>query len=172
MSDHVRAVIFDWYGTLVQPRADDWWPRVPELIVKAGGSVPDDALYRWAHAPIEHREHSRSKRHYDSWWQPRLEDLLRACGLDEATRRVLAAEIEAENKAEVVSLVDGGIAVLDELHRRGLKVALCSNWDWDLDRQLLGNAVTDRFDAIVCSASPGSASRTSRSSGSCSTPSG
>ena len=70
-------------------------------------------------------------------------------------RRVRVAEIEAENKAEVVSLVDGGIAVLDELHRRGLKVALCSNWDWDLDRQLLGNAVTDRFDAIVCSARVG-----------------
>jgi putative hydrolase of the HAD superfamily len=155
MNKRVQAVIFDWYGTLVQPTAEDWWPRVPEFIERAGGTVPPDALWRWAHAPIEHTEHSRDRAHYDRWITARLQELLGACGLDDAARETLTAEIQQANKDELVGLVEGGVAVIDELHRRGLKVALCSNWDWDLDRHLAGNALTDHFDAVVCSAHVG-----------------
>jgi putative hydrolase of the HAD superfamily len=44
---------------------------------------------------------------------------------------------------------------LRELRDRGLRLGLCSNWDWDLARHLQHNQIHDLFDAIVCSASAG-----------------
>jgi putative hydrolase of the HAD superfamily len=155
MSDRVRAVIFDWYGTLVQPTPEDWWPQVPEFIAQAGGTIPAAALRRWIDAPIAHPEHSVSEGHYDAWRRARLEELLAACELGDAARAALTTRIEDANRAELVTLVQGGVAVIEELRRRGLKIGLCSNWDWDLDRHLLGNAVSDYFDAVICSAQVG-----------------
>jgi len=155
VSATARAVIFDWYGTLGHPMPDDWWPRVGELIASVGGEAGSAALEEWTSVPLEHVEHSASKEHYDAWSKDRLRSLLDACGLSGAPADRIVAVIEDARSKETIAITDGALAVIDELHARGILVGLCSNWDWDLDRQLIDNGVAERFDAIACSARVG-----------------
>ena len=155
MSERARAVVFDWYGTLGHPMPDDWWPRVGELITSAGGRAGSQALETWVSVPLEHVEHSLSKEHYDRWSTDRLRALLASSGLDgDAAERIIAV-IDDARVAETVAITNGALAVIEELHARGILVGLCSNWDWDLDRQLLDNGVAGLFDAVACSARVG-----------------
>lgn len=151
----VRGVVFDFYGTLAHPLPDDWWPTVRDLIAATGCMIDEEAIVEWASPPIEHLEHSASKQHYDAWSTARLIALLTRCGLEDPVRAELAHKIESARRSEVVRLVPGAHGVIDELRGRGLKVAVCSNWDWDLDRQIGGNALEERLDAVVCSARVG-----------------
>lgn len=155
MSDRVRAVVFDWYGTLGRPMPDDWWPRVGELIASAGGAAATAALENWVSVPLEHVAHSASREHYERWSAERLQALLTSCGLDPAATDRIVAVIEDARAREIIALADDAAAVIDELHDRGMLVGLCSNWDWDLDRQLAHNDITERFDAVACSARVG-----------------
>ncbi|MCI4361559.1 MAG: HAD-IA family hydrolase [Thermoplasmata archaeon] len=134
---------------------EDWWPRVGELIASVGGEAGSAALEEWTSVPLEHVEHSASKEHYDRWSADRLRALLAACGLSGPAADGILQIIEDARSKETVAITDGALGVIDELHARGILVGLCSNWDWDLDRQLVGNGVAERFDAIACSARVG-----------------
>ena len=57
----VRAVVFDWYGTVARPHEDDWWPRLDVIVEEAGGIADRAALRRWEALPLVHLEASRSE---------------------------------------------------------------------------------------------------------------
>ena len=73
----VKAVVFDFYGTLAETR--DWGPSWEELIAEMGYELDPDLKERWWNDGIdgiEHDEHSRSREHYVAWQQSRVRRML------------------------------------------------------------------------------------------------
>jgi putative hydrolase of the HAD superfamily len=151
----ISAVVFDWYCTLASPSNDDFWNRLPEFIVKAGGEPVEDALAEWDAYPLEHPEYSSNEEIYRSWQRERLECLMDRCGVPKLAKSRLCAEIERSRYSRLFDVFPDVPAILAVLRDRGLVVGLCSNWDWDLERHLVHNQIRDLFDFIVVSASFG-----------------
>ena len=42
--------------------------------------------------------------------------------------------------------------MLEDLRAAGVLLAICSNWDWHLDRQLAELGIAELFAAVICSA--------------------
>jgi HAD superfamily hydrolase (TIGR01509 family) len=125
---------------------------LPELVARGGGVLDDDAMLEWQQMPSEHVARSTSKEIYDEWIVERFRDLLRRCGVDATLVDSVVEESERLRAAEAVELIEGAREVIASIKRTGLLVAVCSNWDWDLDRHLEHNDIAEAFDAIVCSA--------------------
>jgi putative hydrolase of the HAD superfamily len=62
------------------------------------------------------------------------------------------AEIEGLRYSRLFTVFPDVAALLSELRDRGITVGICSNWDWDLDRQLRHNSLNPLIDFVVCSA--------------------
>ena len=150
-----EVVTFDWYATLAQPLVDGWWERIPQLVADAGGDFDGVAFAEWASMPTDHRVHSVSKGSYDAWCERRLRAFFRTCGVTESVLDGAVAASDAIRATERVVVFEQTIAALEELRRRGRTIALCSNWDWDLDRHLVANDVVRHVDLVVCSATAG-----------------
>ena len=146
------AVVFDWYATLGRPLIDGWWAKLRELIVASGGTIDEEAILEWENVPIDHLAASTSQKTYDAWITERLRALLRASWVPEREIAAAVAKSESMRSDERVALVDGAIATVETLRASGLAVALCSNWDWDLDRHLVHNGIREHFDLVICSA--------------------
>jgi len=149
----VEAVIFDWYGTLAAPSQEDFWNRMPQIIEGAGGQV--QGLTDWEASPMEHEAHSTSETTYRAWQADRLLSLFIRCGITEPKRSLLVADLSELRYRRQFDVFPDVPPLLRELRDRGLRLGLCSNWDWDLDRHLHHNQIHDLFDTIVCSASAG-----------------
>lgn len=152
----VSAVVFDWYGTVAAPNDDDFWVRLPEIIVDAGGEPRAEALREWENEhPVDHREHSSTEETYRRWQRERMQRLLSRCGIGEPSRSRVVEEVERVRYTRLFSLFPEVPAVLRALRDRGLVLGLCSNWDWDLGRHLDHNGITEQFDFVISSASAG-----------------
>lgn len=152
----VSAVVLDWYGTLAVPHGDDFWARLDEIVVEAGGRPDPDALAEWElEHPAEHRRHSVDEPGYRAWQRRRLDHVLARCGLAVPQRTRVLDHIETVRYTRLFSTFPDVPAALARLRERGLVVGLCSNWDWDLDRHLDHNGITGLLDFVVCSASVG-----------------
>lgn len=149
----VEAIIFDWYGTLATPNDDDFWTRMPQIIERAGGRV--NSIAEWEDSPIEHEAQSLSESTYRAWQAERLMTLFKRSGICEPVRSALVEELSEVRYQRLFNVFPDVPHVLRELRERGLRLGLCSNWDWDLDRHLRHNQIHDLFDAIVCSARVG-----------------
>jgi putative hydrolase of the HAD superfamily len=64
----------------------------------------------------------------------------------------LLAAIEAERQSWVMALYPESREVLEALRARGVRIVLCSNWDWDLDDHVAKLGIDDLFDEVICSA--------------------
>lgn len=154
--DDISTVVFDWYATLGAPNDDDFWPRLPDLIERAGGVVDTAALQSWdVGHPSLHPGPSRSEETYRRWQRGRLEELFQRCELDEPGRSDLLDFIEDQRYRRSFEVFADVPDVLEELRRRGRSLGICSNWDWGLDRHLAANGIAEYFDFVVCSAEVG-----------------
>jgi len=154
--DSIEVVVFDWYATLGAPNEDDFWPRVPELISDAGGVVDRGALREWESAhPDLHEEQPASEEIYRQWQRDRLEHLFVRCGILEQPRTELLDYIDDRRYSRSFVVHDGVPDVLRALRRRGLRLGVCSNWDWGLDRHIQANSIAGLLDCVVCSAEVG-----------------
>ena len=152
----MRAVIFDWFGTLAA------WPHGPSSsytsIFEEHGYRVDPALFDLYHARwdgVDHTEHSTSRRNYMSWSRQRLVGLAGECGVPEhRTDQLVDAMIEADQRTAMVVYPEVPV-VLSELRQRGLTVGVCSNWNWDLDVVLGTTGVEELIDGAVTSARVG-----------------
>jgi len=149
----VEAIIFDWYGTLCAPNDDDFWTRMPQIIEKAGGQV--QGLNEWETNPVEHEAHSQREETYRTWQADRLTSLFQRCGIAEPGRSKLVEELSAIRYQRQFDVFAEVPRALQGLRDRGLRLGICSNWDWDLERHLHRNQIDGFFDVIVCSASVG-----------------
>jgi putative hydrolase of the HAD superfamily len=149
----VRAVILDFYGTLAE--TPDWEPSWEELVTDLGYTLPAHVRDRWWHDGIdgtEHDEHSQSRDHYVAWQEARLREMLDECGVTPCDQDVFLARVREMSGHRRIVAFDEVAPVLDELRGRGVTVAICSNWDWDLEEAIESAGLIDRVDTIVSSA--------------------
>jgi len=149
----MQAVIFDFYGTLAE--TPDWGPSWQELVAGVGHELPDEIRDRWWNDGIdgtEHDEHSQSRDHYVAWQQARIRGMLDDCGVPPDVQDVLierVRDIGAHRRMRAYEEVTG---VLTELRSRGLTLAICSNWDWDLEEAIEAAGLAGTVDVVVSSA--------------------
>ena len=149
----MHAVIFDFYGTLAE--TPDWGPSWQEMVADVGYELPDDVRDRWWNDGLdgaEHDEHSRSRDHYVAWQQARVRGMLAECGVPPATQDVLIARVREIGAHRRMRAYDEVTAVLAELRGRGLTLAICSNWDWDLNEAIAAAGLDGTVDTIISSA--------------------
>jgi len=150
------AVIFDFYGTLA--RAVSWGSPVEEVLAGHGHRLEPDAYAAWqaeVYDGMDHLAHSGTRDAYMAWERDRLRRLVQGSGVDGADVEELAAEIHVAIGDFRLAAYDEVPGVLDELRRRGLIVAVCSNWGWDLDRALEMSGLGGAADVAVTSAQAG-----------------
>jgi putative hydrolase of the HAD superfamily len=149
----VKAVIFDFYNTLAE--TTNWGPSWEELVAELGYAMPADVRERWWNGGIdgtEHDEHSISRDHYVAWQQSRVRSMLRECGVPSAAQDAFierVREISAHNRIAAYEDVE---PVLRDLRTHGVALAICSNWDWDLNEAVESAGLSGSVDVVVSSA--------------------
>ncbi|MGH9276551.1 MAG: HAD family hydrolase [Acidimicrobiales bacterium] len=154
--DTCKAVLFDFYGTLA--RAVSWGPRVEDVLARRGLAIDPDARARWdaeGGDGVDHLEHSVSRERYVAWEWTRLCRLIEGCGAPVADVTDVAADVYRAMKTFTLAAYEEVPGVLARLRQEGVTVAVCSNWDWDLDRALEGSGLADLVDVAVTSAQAG-----------------
>jgi putative hydrolase of the HAD superfamily len=149
----VRAVLLDFYGTLGESDWVEHWFR--QVVAERGYRLDDEADRRWAVERwdgLEHAEHSASEDDYARWERERWRTVLLASDVAEADVVALVDAIEERRAVFRMSLYPEVPDVLAALRARGLRLGVCSNWDWDLDRHLADAGIAGLLDARVSSA--------------------
>ena len=153
----IRVVLFDFYGTLA--RAVSWGDTHEQVFARHGRRF-DEATWGWnfvgeANDGDEHLEHSVDRDAYVAWERERLRRRARACGVDEDDLEALVDDLHVASKTYTLEPYDEVPAVLAELRLQGVTVAICSNWDWDIDRAVAGAGLAGMVDVVVTSAQAG-----------------
>jgi len=149
----VKAVIFDFYGTLAE--TPDWGPSWQEMVADVGYELPDDVRDRWWNDGIdgtEHDEHSQSRAHYVAWQQARIRGMLADCAVPVDVQEELIMRVRDIGAHRRMRAYDEVTGVLDALRGRRLTLAICSNWDWDLEEAIEAAGLSGTVDAVVSSA--------------------
>jgi len=155
----VKAVlfVFDFYGTLA--RAVSWGDTHEQVFARHG--LEFDAA-TWGHNFVgeaydghEHLEHSTSREAYVAWEAERMRRRALACGVGEDDLDALVADLHRSAKTYTLEPYPEVIAVLGELRARGLTLAICSNWDWDIERAIAQGGLEGTVDVVVTSARAG-----------------
>jgi putative hydrolase of the HAD superfamily len=147
-----RLVLADFYGTLARATR---WVSAETVLEEHGYRLDPDARERWFNGGIdgiEHREQSRSREHYVAWQQERNLAMLAASDVHPGEYEAILAKLRAgaaERELEAYPEVPG---VLRALRARGIRVVICSNWDWDLVEAVGDAGLTDLVDGMVSSA--------------------
>jgi putative hydrolase of the HAD superfamily len=151
----VRAVIFDFYGTLARfahAHATGYEP-----VFTAFGYAPDAALleaYFSRYDGIDHAEHSVDEAAYESWVRQRLRWLVLQCGVDLSDADDLVDALRAADNGSVVAYPEAA-DTLASLRAAGLAVGVCSNWGWELDAFLEEAGLLHLVDVGITSARAG-----------------
>src|SRR3954470_11375996 len=148
-----EAVIFDYYGTVAEH--DGGGITLSALLASRGYRLPDElARYYWQDGidGKEHLEHSQSREHYLAWRRTWLHQLLGECSVPSHDVEGIEATLaDPTARGRMVALADTHV-VLSQLRDRGVAIAICSNWDWDLHESIEQSGLTDHFDVVVSSA--------------------
>jgi putative hydrolase of the HAD superfamily len=147
-----EAVLLDFYGTLAEATH---WVSIDSVLAEHGYELPRDALSRWWNEGvdgIEHLEHSQSRDHYVAWQQERLLGMLAETDVHPGEYEVILEKLRSGASQRVLEPYPEVADVLSELRPRGLRLAVCSNWDWDLAEAVDDVGLTDFFDVEVSSA--------------------
>ncbi len=149
----VRAVIFDFYGTLAESTgAGLAWA---DLFSEIGHTLSQDAIDRlWnqGNDGVEHVEHSQSRDHYVAWQQSRLRQIIAESGVPEGDDDLLFARMSELLGTQDLAAYPESREILSELRDRGLTLAICSNWNWDLLEAIDNAGLTDTVDIVESSA--------------------
>ncbi|WP_380282263.1 HAD family hydrolase [Kitasatospora purpeofusca] len=157
-SPEIRAVVLDFYGTLV--RMVEPLPPDHRAIFERRGLAAQGARWgdQWAVGPAEgeeHAAHSIAETAYHHWELDRLRRRARDCGVPGHELDGLVEEIDRAMKAIRLELFEDTRAVLGELRDRGLRIGICSNWFWNLEDCLEEVGLAPMVDFVVGSARAG-----------------
>ncbi|MBV8160862.1 MAG: HAD family hydrolase [Acidimicrobiia bacterium] len=150
------AVFLDFYGTLAH--ATTWGPTREEVLAARGFAVPSDIASRWVDEAAdgrEHVEHSASAERYRAWEHHRLRRFVEACGVGPDDADLLVGELYTATKSFRLEAYPEVPEVLADLRARGVRLAVCSNWDWHLDRAMAQANLDGLVDLLVTSARAG-----------------
>ena len=149
----VKAVLLDFYGTLAE--TPDWGPSWKDVITDLGYDLPAEVRERWWNDGIdgtEHDEHSRSRDHYVAWQQSRVRGMLDEVGVPACDQDLLIARVHEISGHRQIEAYGEVVGVLGTLRDRGIALAICSNWDWDLHEALDAAGLNGLVDVTVSSA--------------------
>ncbi|HUF83421.1 MAG TPA: HAD family hydrolase [Acidimicrobiia bacterium] len=147
-----EAVLLDFYGTLAQATH---WASIDAVLAEHGYELPQEALRRWWNEGvdgIEHLEHSVSRDHYVAWQQERMLGMLAETDVHPGEYEAILGKLRAGASRRVLEPYPEVAGVLRELRDRDLRLAICSNWDWDLADAVDDVGLTDLVDVQVSSA--------------------
>ena len=153
----VAAVLFDFYGTLA--RAVSWGDTHEQVFARHG--LPFDRAAWGVNFVGEsadgdaHPQHSASRDHYVAWERDRLRRRARAGGVGNDDLEALVADLHRAAKDYTLEPFDEVPELLADLRRRGLTLAICSNWDWDIERAVAQAGLDGAVDVVVTSARAG-----------------
>lgn len=153
----MRAVALDFYGTLAED--EPWDVPPPDLFARRGHEPPPEewwaSWYTNAIDGTEHVEHSQSRSHYVDWERRHRVELLRGHGLDDDDIELFMADFDDLRTRFVMRAYPEVPDVLRELRGAGLRLAICSNWDWDLDIAVEQAGLAGLIDVQITSAQVG-----------------
>ncbi len=148
----VSAVLFDYYGTLAEATH---WVSADDVLAEHGYELPSETRDRWFNDGIdgfEHLEHSRSRDHYVAWQRERLLGMLAETDVHPGEYEMILQKLRDGAESRVLEAYPEVPDVLTELRARGMRLAICSNWDWDLTQAVDEVGLTDLVDVQVSSA--------------------
>lgn len=153
MSSRFDAVVFDFYGTLGHAVE---WLSLDTVLAEHGYELPEDVRRRWwfesEHDGIVHVEHSVDEMAYERWQRNRLLGMLAECDVHPGEYEVIVEKLRAGRSTRILQAYPEAAEVLAALRERGLRLAVCSNWDWDLTEALDEVGLRQAVDVIVSSA--------------------
>lgn len=150
------GLLLDFYGTIAEAVA--WGPTFEDVLAAHGLAPPDRGAPAWSafdHDGHEHLAHSRSREHYVAWERERFSGLARAAGAVDGTVGPVVDALYAAAKTYELAVYDEVEETLTALRARGLLLAVCSNWDWDLPDVIDRLGLAHHFDLVVTSARVG-----------------
>jgi putative hydrolase of the HAD superfamily len=152
----IRAVVFDFFGT-VACRSDADGSGLAEAFERHGYRLTPKAEseYLARYDGIEHLEHSTDQTTYEAWVRFRYTALARECGVDARAVDPLVDSLLAMEEISPVVAYPDAVPTLTELRERGVRVAICSNWGWDLERSLSDSGLLHLVDLAITSARAG-----------------
>jgi putative hydrolase of the HAD superfamily len=152
----IRAVIFDFNGTLAWPT--NWGATHREVFASHGlaaaGSRWGDQFSTGPADGEAHVEHSRDRETYHRWELDRLSTRARDCGVPEERIGALVADLDRAAKTFTMEPYEDVFDVLREI-RSEFTLAVCSNWYWNLDEAVEQAGLGGLFETIVSSAQAG-----------------
>jgi putative hydrolase of the HAD superfamily len=146
------AVLLDYYGTLAHATH---WISADDVLAEHGYELPPETRDRWFNDGIdgiEHFEHSVSRDHYVSWQRERLLGMLAETDVHPGEYEMILQKLRDGAASRVLEAYPEVPGVLAELRARGMRLAICSNWDWDLAQAVEEAGLTDLVDVQVSSA--------------------
>lgn len=147
------TVLFDFYGTLAESDWESWW--LADILEARGYEFRPSADNTWSANSWDgrtHDEHSVDEATYDAWEMERWRGLLRDHDIHEDDVESIVKEFHTRRGEFTMRAYPESLEVLRSLRERGLRIAICSNWDWDLDRHLRDTGILPLVDARVSSA--------------------
>ena len=148
----VTAVLFDFYGTLARATQ---WASVDLVLAERGYVLPDEVRDRWWNSGvdgIEHLEHSQSRDHYQAWQRQRLLAMLAETDVHPGEYEAILEQFRHGNATRVLEAYSEAPGILRALRDRGLRVGVCSNWDWDLSEAIDEVGLTELVEVVISSA--------------------
>ena len=148
----IRAVVFDFYGTLAY--SPDGGSTLATALAEHGYSVVPDLEHLWWNDidGTEHHEYSASRAQYEAWQDGRLRQTLQACEVSDAHLTPVMTRVNEILATRTMAAYDEAAGVMAELRTRGVVVAVCSNWSWDLQEALALAGLDDAADVTISSA--------------------
>ncbi len=147
-----RAVIFDFYGTLAEATH---WVSIDDVLAEHGYALEPELRDRWWNQGVDgiaHPEHSQSREHYVAWQQARLLAMLAETDVHPGEYERILEQLHAGASQRVLEAYPEVADTLRQLGERGLRLAICSNWDWDLAEAVCDVGLSELVDVLVSSA--------------------
>jgi putative hydrolase of the HAD superfamily len=146
-------VVFDFYGTLAHATH---WLSIDTVLAEHGYELPDEARRRWwfesEHDGLAHVEHSADEAAYSRWQRSRLLGMLAETDVHPGEYELIVEKLQSGKATRVLEAYPEAAGVLAELRARGVRLAVCSNWDWDLSEAIHEVGLGGATDVVVSSA--------------------
>ena len=148
----ISAVLFDFYGTLARATR---WVSADEVLTEHGYTLSDEQRAIYFADGLDgavHDEHSQSRDHYVAWQHERTLAMLSAADVHPGEYETIIEKLRTGASNRQLEAYTEVPEVLAGLRDRGVRIVICSNWDWDLREAVEESGLTDAVDAQVSSA--------------------
>ena len=147
------AVLLDFYGTLAHATQ---WLSIDVVLAEHGYELPTAVREKWwfesEQNGLVHVEHSTDRDAYTAWQRGRLLSMLAETDVHPGEYELIVEKLRAGTATRVLEPYEESAEILRDLRDRGLRLAICSNWDWDLAEAVDEVGLTGLVDTVVSSA--------------------